>query len=97
MTELIAISVVIGDRSYRIKIQPGDEQVVRRTLKTVNDKIMEFKTEFAGRDLQDYIAMVLIWYASEQNAGVAASLENENLLERLNSIERLLDNQLQGK
>ena len=64
MTELIPVSIVIGDRSYRIRILPKDEEVVRKTVKTINDKIIEFKTEFAGKDMQDYISMVLIWFAT---------------------------------
>ncbi|HRF16924.1 MAG TPA: cell division protein ZapA, partial [Chitinophagaceae bacterium] len=60
MNELIAISALIGDRTYRIKINPADEEVVRKTLKVINEKILEFKTHFAGKDMQDYIAMVLI-------------------------------------
>ena len=79
MSELIPISAVIADRSYRIKISPTDEEVVRKTLKTINDKVVEFKTMFAGKDMQDYIAMVLIWYATEQTAGGLTDIENENL------------------
>ncbi|MFZ1260186.1 MAG: cell division protein ZapA [Chitinophagaceae bacterium] len=94
MDELIAISAFIGDRSYRIKINPADEEVVRKTLKTINDKIVEFKTLFAGKDMQDYIAMVLIWYATEQHAEAAAGIITENLADRLNALEKLLDNQL---
>jgi len=97
MNELIAISALIGDRSYRIKIQPSDEEVVRRRLKTINDKIIEFKTQFAGKDMQDYIAMVLVWFATEQTETLAADVEKENLADVLNSIERLIDNQLSGK
>lgn len=97
MNELIAISAFIGDRSYRIKITPEDEEVVRKTLKTINDKIVEFKTMFAGKDMQDYVAMVLIWYATEQHADAAAGIVTENLAERLGAIEKLLDNQLTEK
>lgn len=97
MSELIAISALIGDRSYRIKINPSDEEVVRKTLKTINDKIIEFKTMFAGKDMQDYIAMVLIWYATEQHAGAAAGILKDNLSGQLNTIEKLLDNQLSEK
>ena len=68
MQDLMPINVVIGDRTYRIKIAPGDEEVVRRTLKTVNDKIIEYKTQFAGKDMQDYVAMVLLWYATQVSA-----------------------------
>jgi cell division protein ZapA len=97
MNDLIAISALIGDRSYRIKIQPSDEEVVRRRIKTINDKIIEFKTQFAGKDMQDYIAMVLIWFATEQTETLAADVEKEDLADQLNTIERLLDNQLKGK
>jgi hypothetical protein len=97
MNDLIAISALIGDRSYRIKIQPSDEEVVRRRLKTINDKIIEFKTQFAGKDMQDYIAMVLVWFATEQIETLAADVEKEDLADQLNTIERLLDNQLKGK
>jgi cell division protein ZapA (FtsZ GTPase activity inhibitor) len=77
MQELIPINVLIGDRTYRIKIQPEDEEMVRKTLKTINDKILEFKTNFSGKDMQDYVAMVLLWYATqliseEQNAQTPA-------------------------
>lgn len=94
MENLIAVTVVIGDRTYRIKISPGDEEVVRKTVKTINDKILEYKTQFAGKDMQDYIAMVLIWYATEQHAAIAVEIENETLTEKLNFIEKLLDNRL---
>ena len=97
MSELIPISALIGDRTYRIKINPSDEEVVRKTLKTINDKILEFKTMFAGKDMQDYIAMVLIWYATEQHAGTAAGIEKLNLSEQLSSIEKLLDSHLPEK
>ena len=79
MANLIPISAVVGDRSYRIKIQPNDEEVVRKTLKMINDKIVEFRTLFAGKDMQDYIAMVVIWFATEQIAQQAAGMEMEEM------------------
>ena len=66
--QLIPINILIGDRTYRIKSLPKDEEIIRKTLKIINDKIIEFKTEFAGKDMQDYIAMVLIWYATQAAA-----------------------------
>ena len=91
MSDLIAISALVGDRSYRIKIAPGDEEVVRRTLKTLNDKILEYKTQFAGKDMQDYIAMVLLWYATEQHNSASNDLEKESIGNELNLLEKLLD------
>jgi cell division protein ZapA len=94
--QLIPATIVIADRSYRIRIQPKDEEVVRKTVKTINDKIMEFKTQFAGKDMQDYVAMALVWYATEQNAGATDLVEKENIADKLNLLERMLDGQLQS-
>ncbi len=94
MDQLIAATIVIGDRSYRIKIDPADEETVRRTVKTINDKVVEFKTQFAGKDMQDYIAMVLIWLATEQASKGNSGPDNGELSDKLTTLERLLDSHL---
>ena len=76
--QLIPINILIGDRTYRIKSLAKDEEVIRKTLKVINDKIIEFKTQFAGKDMQDYIAMVLIWYATQASSpGSSPGMESE--------------------
>jgi cell division protein ZapA (FtsZ GTPase activity inhibitor) len=88
--ELIPLNIVIGDRSYRIKILPSDEETVRKVLKTINEKIVEFRTQFAGKDMQDYISMVLIWYATQLKENNSGILSND-LLESLLKMEKQLD------
>jgi hypothetical protein len=95
MEELIPINVLIGDRTYRIRIEPSDEEVVRKTLKLINDKILEFKTNFAGKDMQDYVAMVVLWYATQQKAADSQPLIDNQTGEQLQGIEKLLDRMLQ--
>ena len=97
MEQLIAATVVIGDRSYRIKCASDDEEVVRKTVKTINDKIIEFKTQFAGKDMQDYVSMVLLWFATDQITQRKAGLNEQNFSGELNTIELILDNQLKDK
>jgi cell division protein ZapA len=87
---LIPLNIVIGDRNYRIKISPADEETVRKTLKTINEKIVEFKTQFAGKDMQDYISMVLIWYATQPKGHNSVSLTDE-LKESLLKMEKQLE------
>jgi cell division protein ZapA len=82
---------VIGDRTYRIKIEPQDEEVVRKTLKQINDKVIEFKTQFAGRDMQDYIAMVVLWYATLPAAETGGLGMNPSVLDALARMEQQLD------
>ena len=94
--QLIPATITIADRSYRIKLHPKDEEVVRKTVKTINDKIIEFKTMFAGKDMQDYVAMALVWYATEQNENGAPAVEMDNISDKLNLLEKMLDGQLQS-
>ncbi|GAO45007.1 cell division protein ZapA [Flavihumibacter petaseus] len=89
--ELIPVNIVIGDRTYRIKIRPADEEAVRNTVKIINDKIVEFKTQFSAKDMQDYVAMVLVWYATEQTQQTQSSIESNELKDRLHQIEAILD------
>jgi hypothetical protein len=97
MNSLIPTNLVIGDRTYRVRIHPKDEEVVRKTVKTINDKIVEYKTQFAGKDLQDYIAMVLVWFATEQNAAISNQVNLDNVSSRLQTLERLIDDALEDK
>jgi cell division protein ZapA len=87
MQDLIPINVLIGDRTYRVKIYPKDEEAVRKTLKVINDKIIEFKTQFAGKDMQDYLAMVVLWYATQSSPG-------ESIPEDIQSIFQKMEEQL---
>jgi cell division protein ZapA len=95
--ELIPTNLVIGDRTYRVRIQPKDEEVVRKTMKTINDKIIEFKTAFAGKDMQDYIAMVLVWFATEQNATISNQIDMDNVSGRLQTLEKMIDSVIAEK
>ena len=90
-TDLIPINIVIGDRTYRIKITTADEGILRSTLKIINDKIVEFKTQFSGKDMQDYIAMVMIWYATQATDNTKPAQEKE-MLQALLKIEDQLNN-----
>ena len=93
---LIPLNLLIGDRTYRVRIQPKDEEVVRKTVKTINDKMIEFKTQFAGKDMQDYIAMVLVWFATDQNAAISNQVNLDNVSGRLQTLEKMIDSALEG-
>lgn len=89
--QLIPVNIVIGDRSYRIRIRPQDEEAVRNTIKVINDKVIEFKTQFSAKDMQDYIAMVLVWYATEKSQQTQAGLETRAVEEKLSQLETMID------
>lgn len=95
MQELIPINLTIGDRNYRVRIEPRDEEKVRQLIRRINDQLLDFKTRFAGKDMQDYIAMVLLWFVTEQQEG-QMSPEMGQLPDRLSSLEALLDEHFKG-
>lgn len=95
--ELIPLNLLIADRTYRIRILPKDEEVVRKTAKTINDKLVEFKTAFAGKDMQDYIAMVLIWFATAQNASITNEVNLDHISSRLQTLEKIIDSALESE
>lgn len=94
---LIPINIFVADRSYRLKIEPEDEEMVRGTVKTLNEKIIDYKTNFAGKDMQDYVSMVLLWFATEQQKPAPAQIAQTGSEERLSKIEELLDKTLSAK
>lgn len=88
--ELIPINIVIGDRTYRLRSSPAEEGIIRNSVKTINDKIVEYKTQFSGKDMQDYIAMVMIWYATEM-ATESNPLAEKEVLAALEKMEQQID------
>ncbi|MBP6686398.1 MAG: cell division protein ZapA [Lacibacter sp.] len=98
MDSLIPVNIVIGDRSYRIKVSPEHEEHVRKTVKTINERILEYRTAFAGKDMQDYIAMVLIWYATDitsNHSNGAAATDESATADALKKLELQIDQLLQ--
>ena len=93
MDNFIPVNILIADRNYRLRIKPEDEEKLRRTVKLINEKIIEFKTNFAGKDMQDYIAMVMIWYATQASSETNPSLEKE-MVDALLKMEDQLDKAL---
>lgn len=90
---LIPINLVVADRTFRLRIKAEEEEAIRQKMKEVNEKIVEFKTAFAGKDLQDYISMCLIWYATQSSTAPADEMP-ESVRQRLTDLETELDRAL---
>ncbi len=94
MEELIPITITIADRNYRIKVEPKNEELVRKTIKFLNDKVHEFKKNYAGKDMQDYVSMVMAWYATQDQAVVASHISEDTVQKELSNIEAMIDKAL---
>ena len=94
MEQLIPVNILVGDRNYRLKVKPEDEENLRKTMKLINNKLIEFKTHFAGKDMQDYIAMVLLWLATEQPSSALSDENIQELASKLKSLRQLVEETL---
>lgn len=94
MEDLIPVNILIADRNYRLKVKPSDEEKLRKTTKIINAKLIEFKTNFSGKDMQDYIAMVLIWLATEQTVPAIANEDFKDVSQKLKNLQQLITENL---
>ena len=63
--ELVLLNVWLAGRSYRIKVKPEEEAAVRKAVKLADEKVMEMRNQYAGKDDQDFLAMCLLTYAAD--------------------------------
>jgi cell division protein ZapA len=59
--------------------------------KLINEKILEYKTQFSGKDMQDYISMALLWFVTQQQTGEFSEI---GLIKQLNLLEDIIDKKL---
>lgn len=86
--ELISITVWLAGRSYRLRIKPDEESAVRKAVKIADDKVGELKTQYAGKDDQDFLAMCLLSYAADS---AIESFNNPLLQEELDRMSDKID------
>lgn len=87
---MIPVNIVIADRNYRIRVEKKDEEKVRKTAQLINQKITEFKVQFAGKDMQDFVSMALLWFATEQSDVTEGVLKQEAALQDISEMQQLI-------
>jgi len=94
--QLIPVNITIADRTYRVKIVPKDEEAVRKTAHLINQKMVEFKNAYAGKDMQDYISMVLLWFTTEQQQTGQNLYELETIQNQIDGLSGAIEKVLSG-
>jgi cell division protein ZapA (FtsZ GTPase activity inhibitor) len=80
---LISITVWLAGRSYRIRIDPAEEEAVRKAVKLADDKVKEMRNQYSAKDDQDFLAMVLLMYATDNTMNSLQSPVLQNELEQV--------------
>ena len=89
--EELTITVNIAERPYRLKIKREEEEVIRKAVKEIEQRIKEYSEHFAFNDKQDLMAMVLLHYASTvQKLEIDLSSGEDMIISRLQKMEQLI-------
>ena len=93
--EKIPIAVKIAERTYRMTIDPEEEEKVREAAKLINEKIKQYATSYAFNDMQDLLSMISMQFVTntlkmERDVG---NIDNKFAV-KLKRIDDILTDQL---
>ena len=86
-----SITVKIAERSYKLKVNPEDEEIFREATKLINDRLKAYSSNFSFNDNQDLFAMVTLQYTtSSLKKERLLSFHNNELADKLLKLNNLL-------
>ena len=87
--------MVIGNRSYPMKVPIEEEQKIRNIGKDLNKKISEIKNQMNIEDLQDVLAMIAFKLSVEIEDNKNLRSETDNAYQKINNIINEIDKKLE--
>jgi len=90
MEEKLSIRINIADRYYPLKIEREDEEKIRKAAKMINDKVFQYKTKYADKDIQDFLAMAALQFVIKLSE-MEGKDENTDLFARIQKLNESLD------
>lgn len=94
MDESMNITVLIGGRPYSLSIKTREEQLIRKTVKEINEKINSFQLTYKQRDKQDCLSMALLTSAVDL-AKLRIAYAQQGASDKVDELNNLLDEALQ--
>ena len=90
----LSIKIKIADREYPMKVEPEEEERIRKAGKIVNEKIKLFKSQFGIDDKQDLLAMVAFDALVERLKTEGGDVSGDLLKEKLSGLNSLISQSL---
>ena len=92
--EKLSIKIMIGNRTYSMKVPMEEEQKVRLAAKELNKKISEVGKKMNIQDLQDILAMISFELTIDANKSKYKIHENHKAQEKINTLIKLIDEKI---
>lgn len=90
----LKIKVKIANRVFPLTISRDEEEIVRKAVKAIEDRLKIYESRFEAKDTQDLLSMCLLemsvkLFQDEQKLKVDSNLENKLL-----AMESVIDHHL---
>lgn len=60
MKDKLSINISMADRPYPLTIDRSDEEFIRKAVKFVNDKVLQYRQKYTDKDNQDFLSMIVL-------------------------------------
>lgn len=89
---LLNIQVSVFDRPYRLKVQPEEEENVRKAARILAEKLKELQQQYNGNDKQDFLAMsaltLIVEHLEKENKSGSNTADTESLVKTLEHLDQ---------
>jgi cell division protein ZapA len=87
----LSIKIKISDREYPMRVDPADEEMIRKAGKLINERIKSYRDKFGIDDKQDLLAMVAFdSTVDKMRAQTDVETTDETLVEKARQLNNLL-------
>ncbi|MCI5055688.1 MAG: cell division protein ZapA [Flavobacteriales bacterium] len=90
-----SIKINVAGRVYPLTIEEHEEVSIRKAQERIAKDLKALENNYAIRDKQDLLAMLLLQYASEIERNEVKREENTQAIEKLSKVESLLKDYLE--
>ncbi len=86
-----SIKIVLGGRSFPLKIEEHKENAVQQVVKDLNSKINKFQLDYAKANKEDILSMVLLTYAMDLDEVTTGKSELSIFQDALTEVDEILE------
>ena len=85
------IKIVLAGRTYPLTVAQGEEEIVRKAVKEIDEMLKKFEKQYAVSDKQDVLAMCSLQLATQLLTLKQQSLNQEqNIESKINKLNSKL-------
>jgi cell division protein ZapA len=96
MDDKLSIRVNVADRYYPLKVEPENEEKIRKAARMINEKVLQYKQRYTDKDVQDFLAMAALQYVIKLTEE-EEKLENDYVPDALKELIQKIDTVLDSK